>query len=82
MRRAATRDGQLLDLSSKEFSVLEALMRASPSYLSAEALLEQVWDGHADPFTKTVQVTIGRLRRKLGEPPVIETRLGAGYRVT
>jgi DNA-binding response OmpR family regulator len=60
-------------LTTKEFAVLEALMRASPATLSTEDLLEQAWDEHTDPFTKTVQVTIGRLRRKLGEPDVIET---------
>ena len=79
--RTATRDGQLLDLSIKEMSVLEALMEASPAYLSAEDLLEKVWDEMADPFTKTVQVTVGRLRRKLGDPPVIETLQRAGYRI-
>jgi DNA-binding response OmpR family regulator len=62
--------------------VLEALLRAAPAALSAEDLLEQVWDENADPFTKTVQVTIGRLRRRLGEPPVIETVPGAGYRIS
>jgi DNA-binding response OmpR family regulator len=80
-RRAVTRDGRLLDLSVKEFGVLEALLRASPGYLSAEGLLEQVWDEHADPFTNTVTVTIGRLRRKLGAPPVITTTPGVGYRI-
>jgi DNA-binding response OmpR family regulator len=80
-RRTATRDGRLLDLSVKEFGVLEALLRASPAYLSAEDLLEQVWDEHADPFTNTVTVTIGRLRRKLGDPPVITTTPGVGYRI-
>jgi DNA-binding response OmpR family regulator len=81
-RRTVTRDGQLLDLTVKEFGVLEALLRASPAFLSAEDLLEQVWDEHADPFTNTVTVTIGRLRRKLGNPPVITTTPGAGYRIT
>ena len=81
LRRAATREGAELDLTVKELALLEALMKASPAYLSAEALLEQVWDENADPFTKTVQVTIGRLRRKLGDPPVIETLPGAGYRI-
>jgi len=80
-RRTVTRDGRLLDLSVKEFGVLEALLRASPAYLSAEDLLEQVWDEHADPFTNTVTVTIGRLRRKLGDPPVITTTPGVGYRI-
>jgi len=75
-------DGHPLDLSDKEFGVLEALLRASPAFLSAEALLEQVWDEQADPFTNTVTVTIGRLRRKLGDPPVISTTPGVGYRIT
>jgi DNA-binding response OmpR family regulator len=65
----------------KEFAVLEALLRTSPGYLSAEALLEQVWDENADPFSNTVTVTIGRLRRKLGDPPVIATMPGVGYHI-
>jgi DNA-binding response OmpR family regulator len=81
LRRSALRDGAPLELSVKELAVLEALMKASPGYLSAEALLEQVWDENADPFTKTVQVTISRLRRKLGEPQVIETLPAVGYRI-
>jgi DNA-binding response OmpR family regulator len=82
LRRTVTRDRQHIDLSVKEFSVLEALMRAEPGLLTAEDLLEQVWDEMTDPFTKTVHVTIGRLRRKLGEPRVIETIPGAGYRIS
>jgi DNA-binding response OmpR family regulator len=82
LRRTATRDGHPLDLSVKEFAVLEALMRAQPAFLSAEDLLEQVWDEHADPFTNTVFVTMSRLRRKLGDPQVIETQPGAGYHIT
>jgi DNA-binding response OmpR family regulator len=78
-RRTATRDGRRLDLSVKEFALLEALLRAAPAFLSAESLLEQVWDENADPFTNTVTVTIGRLRRKLGEPQVIATKAGVGY---
>jgi DNA-binding response OmpR family regulator len=81
IRRTATRDGHHLDLSLKEFALLEALLRASPAHLSTEDLLEQVWDEHADPFTNTVTVTIGRLRRKLGQPPVITTTPGIGYRI-
>jgi DNA-binding response OmpR family regulator len=81
LRRTVTRDGDRVELSVKEFGVLEALLRAAPGVLSAERLLEEVWDENADPFTKTVQVTIGRLRRKLGEPQVIETIPGAGYRI-
>ena len=80
-RRTATRDGRQLELSVKEFALLEALLRASPAHLSTEDLLEQVWDEHADPFTNTVTVTIGRLRRKLGQPPVITTTPAVGYRI-
>jgi DNA-binding response OmpR family regulator len=81
LRRTVTRDGRPVDLSVKEFGVLEALLRASPAFLSAEALLDQVWDEQADPFTNTVTVTVGRLRRKLGDPPVITTTPGVGYRI-
>jgi DNA-binding response OmpR family regulator len=81
LRRTVTRDGRQLGLSVKEFALLEALLRAWPAFLSAEDLLEQVWDEHADPFTNTVTVTIGRLRRKLGDPPVITTTPGVGYRI-
>ena len=81
LRRTVTRDGRQLDLSVKEFALLEALLRAGPGFLSAEDLLEQVWDENADPFTNTVTVTIGRLRRKLGDPPVITTTPGVGYRI-
>jgi DNA-binding response OmpR family regulator len=79
LRHTARRDGRRLDLSVKEFAVLEALMRADHAILSAEDLLEQAWDEHADPFTATV--SISRLRRKLGEPSVIETIPRAGYRI-
>jgi DNA-binding response OmpR family regulator len=82
VRRTATRDGRRLDLSVKEFAVLDALLRASPAHLSTEDLLEQVWDENADPFTNTVTVTIGRLRRKLGMPSIITTTPGVGYRIT
>jgi DNA-binding response OmpR family regulator len=81
LRRTVSREGNQLDLSVKEFGVLEALLRASPGFLSAEDLLEQVWDEQADPFTNTVTVTIGRLRRKLGDPPIITTTPGVGYRI-
>jgi DNA-binding response OmpR family regulator len=81
LRRTVTRDGRQLDLSAKEFGVLEALLRARPGFLSAEDLLEQVWDEHADPFTNTVTVTVGRLRRKLGDPPVVTTTPNVGYRI-
>ncbi|MET0416118.1 MAG: response regulator transcription factor [Actinoplanes sp.] len=79
--RSADRGGTPLQLSVKEFAVLQALMRARPGYLSSEDLLEQVWDENADPFTNTVTVTVGRLRRKLGDPPLITTTPGVGYRV-
>jgi len=81
LHRKVTRDGEPCALSVKEFAVLEALLRAAPAALSAEDLLEQVWDEYADPFTKTVQMTITRLRRKLGDPPVIETIPTVGYRI-
>jgi DNA-binding response OmpR family regulator len=82
MRRRATRDGRPLELTAKEFSVLEALLAADGAYLSAERLLGQVWDEQADPFTNTVFVTISRLRRKLGEPSVIENLPNVGYRIS
>jgi DNA-binding response OmpR family regulator len=82
LNRTVTRNGTRLSLSVKEFALLQALMRASPAVLSAEDLLEQVWDEHADPFTSTVVVTMSRLRRKLGPPPVIHNTPGIGYRIT
>jgi DNA-binding response OmpR family regulator len=81
LRRTATRIGEPCDLTPKEFAVLEVLLRVAPGVVSAEELLEQVWDEHADPFTRTVSVTISRLRRKLGEPTVVETVAGSGYRI-
>jgi len=81
IRRTVSRDGRQLDLSVKEFGVLEALLLSTPAFLRAEDLLERVWDEQADPFTNTVTVTIGRLRRKLGDPPVIATSPGVGYRI-
>jgi len=77
-----TRDGRVIDVTVKERAVLEALLRATPGGLSAEKLLEQVWDENVDPFTKTVKVTIARLRRKLGEPDPIRNTPGIGYRIT
>ena len=82
LRHTATRDGRRLDLSAKEFGVLEALMGADQAVLSAEDLLEQVWDERVDPFSNIVSVTISRLRRKLGDPPVIETIPNVGYRIS
>ena len=78
----ASRFERTVELARKEFGVLEVLLAAQGQVVSAEELLEKVWDEHADPFTKTVQVTIGRLRRKLGAPNVIETIPGVGYRIT
>jgi DNA-binding response OmpR family regulator len=80
-RREATRGGHFLRLTRKEFGVLEALLAADGAVVSAEDLLERVWDEHADPFTNTVRVTVMNLRRKLGRPPLIETVVGVGYRL-
>ncbi|MBP2321154.1 DNA-binding response OmpR family regulator [Kibdelosporangium banguiense] len=80
-RHQASRDGRHLSLSPKEFAVLEVLMRAEGSVVSAEDLLEKAWDEHADPFTNAVRVAVMTLRRKLGDPPVIDTLPGAGYRI-
>jgi DNA-binding response OmpR family regulator len=80
-RRSATRAGVELDLSAKEFGVLEALMAADGDVLSQEDLLERVWDENVDPFTNTVRMTISKLRRKLGPPEIVHTVHGAGYRV-
>ncbi|MEU4690672.1 response regulator transcription factor [Actinoplanes sp. NPDC023714] len=79
--RAATRDGRPLDLTAKEFGLLRALMRAQGRAVSAEDLLEQVWDENIDPFTNVVPVTMRKLRLKLGEPAVIHTVPRAGYRL-
>jgi DNA-binding response OmpR family regulator len=79
--RLASRGGQRLALSPKEFAVLEYLLGAAGRIVSAEELLERVWDENADPFTTTVKVTIRRLRAKLGEPPLIETVSHGGYRI-
>src|SRR4029078_2164726 len=80
-RREVTRDGRFIALSRKEFAVLEELLRADGAVVSAEQLLERAWDEHIDPFTHVVRVTTITLRRKLGEPGVIETVPGVGYRV-
>jgi DNA-binding response OmpR family regulator len=80
-RRQAARDGRYLPLSKKEFGVLTELMRADGAVVSAEQLLEKVWDEHADPFTSVVRITVLKLRRKLGDPPVVETVAGVGYRI-
>ena len=80
-RRVALRGGRLLMLSRKEFAVLECLLAADGAVVSAEQLLERVWDEFADPFTATVKTTIRRLRGKLGDPPLIETVREGGYRI-
>jgi DNA-binding response OmpR family regulator len=80
-RRTVTRDGQPLWLSRKEFTVLAELLRAEGGVVSAEQLLEKAWDEHADPFTGVVRFTIMMVRRKLGQPPVIQTLPGVGYRI-
>jgi DNA-binding response OmpR family regulator len=80
-RRVAFRAGQRLDLSPKEFAVLECLLGAGGRVVSAEELLERAWDEAADPFTTAVKTTIRRLRAKLGGPPVIHTVREGGYRI-
>ncbi len=79
--RHASRAGAHLELGPKEFGVLEVLVAAQGRVVSAEELLERVWDEESDPFTTAVKVTMSRLRSKLGDPPVIETVRGAGYRL-
>jgi DNA-binding response OmpR family regulator len=80
-RREVHRDGRPIPLARKEFGLLAELLRAGGAVVSAEELLEKVWDEHADPFTNTVRVTLMKLRRKLGEPSIIETLPGVGYRI-
>jgi DNA-binding response OmpR family regulator len=80
-RRDVRRGGREVALSPKEFGVLEVLMRADGAVVSPEELLQRVWDEHTDPFTNTVRVTVMNLRRKLGEPPLVETVIGTGYRL-
>jgi DNA-binding response OmpR family regulator len=80
-RRQLTRAGEGVELARKEFAVLEVLMAADGATVSAEQLLERVWDEQTDPFTNVVRMTIMTLRRKLGEPPVVETVIGVGYRM-
>lgn len=80
-RREVYRDGRYVPLSRKEFAVLAELLRAEGAAVSAEQLLERAWDEHTDPFTHTVRMTILKLRRKLGEPAVVTTEPGVGYRI-
>ena len=80
-QRTAHRDDRRLDLAPKEFGMLEILLAAAGRTVSSEELLERVWDERADPFTKTVKITMSRLRAKLGDPPVIRTVTKSGYRI-
>jgi DNA-binding response OmpR family regulator len=80
-RHSATRDGRVLALTPKEFAVLRVMLRAEGQVVSAEELLEQAWDEHADPFTNAVRVAVMTLRRKLGDPPVLHTIPRVGYRL-
>jgi DNA-binding response OmpR family regulator len=83
-RHSVTRGGRTLELTAKEFALLRYFMSHAGEVLSQETLLEHVWDEHADPFTNTVRVTVGTLRRKLavdGEPQLIDTVVGRGYRL-
>jgi DNA-binding response OmpR family regulator len=80
-RRVVTRAETPIELTRKEFAVLEVLIGADGATVSAEELLERVWDEHTDPFTNVVRMTIMTLRRKLGDPAVLETVIGVGYRL-
>ena len=80
-RRVATRGARELGLTNREFALLEELVAADGDVLSAETLMDRVWDDRVDPFSNIVRVTILTLRRKLGDPPIIETVVGAGYRM-
>lgn len=80
-KRTVTRSGEPVELTRKEFGVLETLLTAAGGVVSSEELLDRVWDEHADPFTTTVRVTMMTLRRKLGDPPIIDTVVGSGYRI-
>jgi DNA-binding response OmpR family regulator len=81
-RRQVFRDGVYISLARKEFAVLAELLRADGAVVSAEELLEKVWDEFTDPFTNTVRVTMMKLRRKLGDPPLIQTVPGVGYQIS
>jgi DNA-binding response OmpR family regulator len=80
-RRSAVRGDRDLNLTRKEFGVLEVLMSAEGQVVSSESLLEKVWDENADPFTNAIRITVMTLRRKLGDPPLIETVVGVGYKL-
>jgi DNA-binding response OmpR family regulator len=80
-RRSVTRYGRPVELTPKEFAVLEVLLRAGDAVVSARELVARAWDEHADPFTNSLRMTVMKLRRKLGDPQAIETIPGAGYRI-
>ncbi|MFI6579201.1 response regulator transcription factor [Nocardiopsis sp. NPDC050513] len=80
-RHEVFRDSRYVPLSRKEFAVLAELLRADGAVVSSEYLLEKAWDEHADPFTGAIRLAVLKLRRKLGEPPVVETVTGVGYRI-
>jgi two-component system response regulator VanR len=80
-RREVHRDGRYVALTRKQFAVLEVLVTAEGGVVSAEELLERAWDGNADPFTNAVRITVSALRKRLGEPWIIATVPGAGYRI-
>ena len=80
-RRTATRAGVPLDLTLKEFTVLQVLLEAEGAVVTPEELLERAWDEQLDPLSNIVRMTVMTLRRKLGDPPIIQTVRGSGYRV-
>ena len=80
-RREVYRDGRFVPLTRKQFAVLEVLVAAEGGVISAEELLERAWDGNADPFTNAVRITVSGLRKRLGEPAIIATVAGVGYRI-
>jgi DNA-binding response OmpR family regulator len=80
-RREVIRDGDYINLSRKEFAVLEELLRANGTAVTSEHLLEKVWDENTDPFTNVLRVTVMTLRRKLGQPPIVCTVPGVGYQI-
>jgi DNA-binding response OmpR family regulator len=80
-RREVSRDGHWVPLANKEFALLTELVRAEGAVVTTERLLEKVWDENIDPFTNVVRVTMMKLRRKLGDPPIVETVPGVGYRI-
>jgi two-component system response regulator VanR len=80
-RREVYRDGRYVALTRKQFAVLEVLVAAEGGVVSAEELLERAWDMHSDPFTNAVRITVSSLRKRLGEPSIIVTVAGVGYRI-